>query len=644
MDDVAWSGLKHNYGNASDVPDLLRGCQSSDADMVGNALLKLFDNLYHQGGWVCSAAAAALPFLVDLAAGGAVHHRHEVVGLIGMLAREAVTAESRFVDSAWQPALDATRSRLLALLDDPDPRVRREATFLVADGIRHPESVQALRRRWGMETDRTTRCDLVLAFGTVCAWRQDESLHDELVALLDDNDLQVRLAAVHALAESDRAVAARHVDTLVQAVRDPDTAVWQGSAWMGGTRATIVHTTGNLLTTDPIAATVFAIGVSADSGADLDRRVATLGHVQQVLSEWRTVTGTILPFLADHLDDDVPEVRYRATALLACLGLAAKPYTDRLVARTADPGRRDSREAITVGDAAVWALARQDDPRCLPGLLERLSGDRLGFETAAIYFGRDMPVVEQPGIHEILIPLRRHADTLLGAITARIMSARRDRVLVSNLLEVIAAWGTAAEAAIPVVAGLLQDDEVLPQAAEALGAIGPAAADAALALRRRIAEPAAAWALWRTGADPDRGAESLIRHIAEHRVPHTAIALLADLGPHAAASVEVLREVARSDEDWMRVEAAHALWRITGDPAEPVTILTELAQPLTHGQCLPARIAALGHLAEIGAATEPVTSLARTITDNPRRIAYFGGWRTFTEDEEIRTAASWLLG
>ncbi len=78
--------------------------------------------------------------------------------------------------------------------------------------------------------------------------------------------------------------------------------------------------------------------------------------------------------------------------------------------------------------------------------------------------------------------------------------------------------------------------------------------------------------------------------------------------------------------------------------AEPVAILTELAEPLAHGQCLPARIAALRHLVEIGAATEPVMAIARTIADNPRRIAYFGGWRTFSEDEAIRAAASRLLG
>lgn len=85
-----------------------------------------------------------------------------------------------------------------------------------------------------------------------------------------------------------------------------------------------------------------------------------------MLPEWRTATGAVLPFLVAGLADDLPEVRYRATALLACLGAEAAPHADRIATLTADTAVRDSRRTITVGDAAVWALARSDDPRRLP--------------------------------------------------------------------------------------------------------------------------------------------------------------------------------------------------------------------------------------------------------------------------------------
>ncbi|MBB5800363.1 HEAT repeat protein [Saccharothrix ecbatanensis] len=635
---VVWSELEHNYGDASDIPELLRGCASQDAEVAGRALYEVSNNLYHQGGWVCSAASAALPFLIDLAAGGAAHHRPHVVEVIGRLAREAVAVEPRFVDPAWQPALDAMRPRLLALLDDPDPEVRREATLMLSDGVRHPESVEALRRRWSAETDRTTRCDLVRAFGVVLTWAPDESLRAELVALLSGDDLQLCLAAVHALAESDPAVAPPHVDMLVRAVLDPDAALWRDSAWIGGA---LVRTTGDLLAVDPVAATAFAIGISQDR--EVDGRVASLGQAGSVLSEWRTATGAILPLVGRRLHDDTPEVRYRAAALLACLGLDAKPYADHLAALAADPAIRNSRRVTTVGDAAVWALARQDDPRCLPGLVERLSGDRLGFGTAGAYHGRLPHLIMQPAIHEVLIPLRRHVDVLLDAVTARLATAREDDVLGWTLCDVVAAWGPAAEAALPAVARLLHGERSLPRAAKAIGAIGPPAADAAKALRNNTTEPTAAWALWRTGADPDFGIETLVHHVAEGRGYHNAIALLAELGPQAAASTDHLRDLTRSDNDWTRVEAAHALWRVTEDPTAPITTLTDLAEPLSTGDCLPVRIAALRYLADIGASTERVTTLARAILDNPRRIAYSGGWHTFAEDEEIRAAATRLL-
>lgn len=631
---IVWSGLTHNYGDASDIPGLLRACADPDADTAYAALDDVSNKLHHQGGWVCSAAPAALPLLADLASDRAVHHRHEVVELIGLLAREALIVSGESVDRGWLPALDATRSRLLALLDDPDARVRRAATLFVAEGIRHPDSVTALRRRWAVEVDRVTRADLVLAFGTVCTWTSDEALRADLVALLADDDLQVRLAAVHALAKTDPTVATRQVGTLVRAVLDPDAALWPGSAWIGGTPATIVHATGALLAADPVAATVFAVG--AARADDPQRRAAALGHAQQVLSQWRTATDGLLPLLTRGLGDDAPEVRYRAAALLACLGTNAAGHADRLVARTTDAALRDSRSRTTVGDAAVWALARQSHPGCLPGLVERLSGGQLGFDTTLRHFGRDVPWLVQPAICEVLIPLRRHAGVLLGPLAAR-------RDLAANLCRVVEAWGPDAVSALPAVVDAAADEKLRPRAAKAMGAIGPAAADAARTLLRDVDMPTVAWALWRTGGDPDLGLTALTHHLTRPKPRHTTIALVADLGPDAAACADALRTLTRSAEVWTRVEAAHALWRITGDPVEAVAVLTELSQPLAQGDCLPVRIAALCHLADIGVVDDRIRSMAQAITDNPRRIANSGGWRTFTEDERTRTAASALL-
>ncbi|MFC9250727.1 HEAT repeat domain-containing protein [Amycolatopsis thailandensis] len=641
LDNVDWSRLEHNYGDASDVPELLRGCASPDAKTASDALSDLSNKLFHQGGWVCSAAPAALPGLVDLAGDPAVHERYEVVELVSWLAGEAAEVSERFVAPGWRPALESVRPRLLALLDDTDPAVRRAAITLAANGIRHPESAAKLRQRWTVETDRAIRIDLVFALGAVLVWSRDEALHEDLKALLADEDPLIGLAAVHALAASDPAVATDEVDLLISGVLNADTVRYQGSEWVGHGPAALVHETGSLLLGDPATATAFARAV-ARSG-DTAKRVAALGHVQQVLSQWRTTTEELLPLLATHLDDESPEARYRAAALLACLGERGAPYAEQLIARTTDHTVRDARSATTVGDAAVWALARQHHPGCVPGLVKRLSGSRLGFGYASTYYDRTIPILEQPGIGEVLIPLHGHVDALLDAVITRLAKARRDAILASNLCQVIAAWGPSTAAALPVVTRFLDDDKVRPAAAKAIGAMGPAAVSAADALLRHISEPAAAWALWRTGVDPDRAVAALTDHVTRPDRRHTMIALLADLGPQAASCVDELRSLSRSADDWTRAEAAYALARITGDPTEPVTILTELAYPLAHGDCLPVRIAALRHLADLEATGDRVRELAQAVIDSERRLACSGGWHTFAEDEQACTAASTLV-
>jgi hypothetical protein len=157
----------------------------------------------------------------------------------------------------------------------------------------------------------------------------------------------------------------------------------------------------------------------------------------------------------------------------------------------------------------------------------------------------------------------------------------------------------------------------MPLAAKAIGVIGPTAVDAARTLRDSAAEPAVAWALWRTGADPDLGLAALTQHLTQPQPGHVAIALLADLGPDAAACIDVLRTLTHSTDDWTRAEAAHALWRVTGDPAEAVTVLTELAEPLTRGECVPARAAALRYLADIGVVNDRVRAVAQAIAPAP---------------------------
>ncbi|WP_240501696.1 hypothetical protein, partial [Streptomyces neyagawaensis] len=52
-----------------------------------------------------------------------------------------------------------------------------------------------------------------------------------------------------------------------------------------------------------------------------------------------------------------------------------------------DTAVRATRGGETVAEAAVWALARMDDPRCLPRLTEHVAGTRPGFASVGAYYG-----------------------------------------------------------------------------------------------------------------------------------------------------------------------------------------------------------------------------------------------------------------
>ncbi|GAA3659136.1 hypothetical protein GCM10022267_51540 [Lentzea roselyniae] len=69
----------------------------------------------------------------------------------------------------------------------------------------------------------------------------------------------------------------------------------------------------------------------------------------------------------------------------------------------------------------------------------------------------------------------------------------------------------------------------------------------------------------------------------------------------------------------------------------------ELSQPLAQGNGLPVRTVALRYLLDIGVIDDRIRSTAQAIIDNPQRIASSGGWRTFTDDEQVRAAAFAIL-
>jgi hypothetical protein len=651
LDAVDWAGLKHNYGTAQDVPALLRRCAGPDARDAEEAADDLTNLLFHQGGWICPAAPAALPFLLRLGALPEVPCRRTVLDLVSVLAAEAGQVTERFLAPAWAPAWERALPEVLALLAAPEAEVRRAAADILADCTSPGELVlPALLECWRAERDLASRLDLIVALGSAVRREPAGPRAAEALALLhrllEDAEPQLRLAAVHALAPDEPGLAAGNLRHLLDAVRDPGVEVWRHTSAVKAGVHSLQYRAGKLFAGSPASYTSYVLGLLADHPDD-EQRIGALGQAAEVLRRWRSPVEDLLPAVAARLVDPSAEVRFRAAELLACLGPAATAYADTVAALLDDAGSPGSRSGGTVADAALWALARMNDPRCVPGLVTRMAGAPSAFPSHGILSSGDHHLPLLPALHEVLALLPDHAASLLPAVCDR-LDACGDQQELSRLCEVLAVWGPAARAAVPRLVRLLERDGSWTAAATALGGIGAEDGRARELLLGRSADQGvdaalAAWAYVRTGGDPARALQVLGPATTRDDVRHPHLRRLADLGAHAAGLADRLRALARAEDVWTSVEAAHALWAATGETEIPVQRLLTAVAGLTEGHYLPVMLPAVRHLARIGRAAGPAARLLHEVPELDRRLYYFTGWRGFETDESIRAAVGELL-
>ncbi|MDP4511293.1 hypothetical protein [Nonomuraea turcica] len=344
----------------------------------------------------------------------------------------------------------------------------------------------------------------------------------------------------------------------------------------------------------------------------------------------------MLPALVTRMADLDDDVRSVGVHLVAVAGNPA--HADALAAALADRSSLSARLPGTVGDIAVWGLARLGDPRCVAPLVEHITRAETIVGYSSNHYGADFYWVELPGIHEVLALVPQYAADLLPVVRARLRDAsslgeRR------ALCQAITAWGPMAAGVVPELIELL-DSDAAEWAAEALAAAGPAAASAQAGLRRLALDaPAApsvretaAWAVWKVCADPEPALGVL------GTGPRTGglgsgVQRLADLGPAAGPRLPSVRELLDGTDDWTRVRAAHAVWAISGELDLVVPILREIVLPLGEGRMLPVRRAAVRKIGPRAASVVPI--LQRALATD-RRLSHESGWRAIHGDEEFR--------
>ncbi|MER6179706.1 hypothetical protein [Streptomyces sp. NPDC001652] len=645
LEELPWERLTSMYPGVSiqEVRRVLLHLLRSGPASTEDDCRPLFSALAQQELGVGPAATATLPFVVALAADPRTGARATLVELLDSLASCAKHCAPHLVDPGWPEAWDRERATIQSLLSDPDPTVRRLAVPLAEDSAR-------LLERWRAEPELSVRLPVLFMLGRL---PEDTEVRAVLAEALRDDDPVVRLAAVHAASESDPGIALREREQLLAALVDPSVRSRREAVWYRPdveypyTREDVAFWTAVLFEDMPAEATAFLarLTATADPAEDTDLLRAVLNHSWQLLTRRRSVEPALVPLAAGLLDHPDPAVRYRAVHLLAALGPGAAAHADRLAALLDDPGEDEFLDG-TVGEHARWALARMDDARALPGLVEGLCApwrERQGR-------GYVISDPRSPDLADVLGPLRAHAETLLPAVREELRRELADPEMpgsvLADLLATLKVWGPAALPALPEVTAYVADRFRWHEAAESLAAMGPAAVAAAPAIRERMSlQPPENrrwlhWVLWRIGgADPAETLRALGQTLPKPgEPPYFPFGQLADFGRRAAPYADELRRILAEAEDVFAVDVAVALWTVTEEPEPARTLLEEQVLAFTSGdhELYGLFHSALRTLIRFRAIGPAVRDALRALRDQDRRISAYGDYRAILQDEEFR--------
>lgn len=249
---VNWASLHHAYGNASDVPKIIRSLLSSSKDERSIARRELGERINHQGSCY-QATPFAVPFLIELIQNRDVLDRHSLilnlvciaVGLdsdqlpYGFNLREfrgvfetrsaKLTAKQRaerssgpHINLACYESVNAQANVFVSLLTDDCEDVRIASAFALCW---FPECVGTLdlSRTTLLQPAKCTTKELTnvaLSYGLLSHHLGVSVEADLLNPMLDHRLLYVRVAAAIAMAKS--AASTRVVEVLVEGAKSSE--------------------------------------------------------------------------------------------------------------------------------------------------------------------------------------------------------------------------------------------------------------------------------------------------------------------------------------------------------------------------------------------------------------------------------------
>ncbi|TXS57880.1 HEAT repeat domain-containing protein [Streptomyces sp. t39] len=638
IDEVDWASLEHSYGPADNVPELLRGLASADPSERESALDGMYGTVHHHGD-VYDSTLACIPFLMELVADPLVEDRAAIIELLTSIGGidldgddELDPDDEGFEDAAnYAMAASAVTAGCEVFLDlagDHDREVRLVVPLTLASLHSDPVRVlRLLRHRLEVEKDDEVRLACVEAGGRIALRHKD--LTPDVVEWLTTVTgpaycTGLRLGALAQLARCAPAALPHDVvpwvNTMLRrldeeaaaiAAADPLPASFTGppreirAAAVAGLAAPWTADLLRTLHTGLGDRVEDRIALLADqlSRTDRDRRLDAVRMSENLLRTWRGAYDDLVVLLGEQVGDCEPRLADAAAGVLGGLFQLAVPAADALLERVeADPGCwvRSWGEGPARLGPAVMALVRAGDPRVVPVLAGILGqGDAAGDLASSL-----------DGLGTAAAPLAPALCDLLAGVRLDGRLPERATPLLRGLSALRAA--DLLPDAVPAVLRVLRGapdhgrELVVGEALRTLTAFGPAAAPAAPELRALLCAPPAglppeagaraAGALWAIERDADAVLPALCGLLGgpDHDGRRAAATVVGGLGAAGAPAAPLLGSLLWSAEPWTRVEAAAALWRVTGDPDRAWPVLRRAWAEMPH-----ARVRVAGALADL---------------------------------------------
>ncbi|MES9508517.1 HEAT repeat domain-containing protein [Streptomyces sp. NPDC000609] len=369
---------------------------------------------------------------------------------------------------------------------------------------------------------------------------------------------------------------------------------------------------------------------------DRRQRIDALRMSSALIRVWRGSYEELVRLVGEQLATPDPGLAEAASHVLDDLFGLAAPAADALAARVAaDPGAwvQGWPSGPPALGGAVKALARLGDVRVLPALAAALEGPEVPHDVG---FAIDFLGTAAAPLAGVLrrrlgeVPLDARAHDRAGPLLASVAALRADEAL-PEVLRVLRG--------VPEYRG----EWVRTAALRALGSFGPAAHGAVPELRALLRSPGAtsaieaAKALWAVEGDAGAVLPVLIEGLRAERVQElrSAVNALGGLGTGAAVVAPRLRALLGHGEQWLRVDAAIALWEVSGRADESVPALLAEWDTSRHVRVRVAE--GLARMGAAGAGSDAAHVLRAELTSVRRHNAMdgvFGSHDTY-EDEKL---------